>query len=533
MRDIGKLEDRIENLEVTSSLTLLELDTKTLQIQDADGLTRFKTGFFVDDFKNTNLMDIGDVDCNVTVDTDANELTVPTHLWSVKPELALDPIINTETADFSANLELLDPNVKKTGDLVTLNYDEIEWLGNPLASRVENVNPFNLTGFYGKIKLEPASDTWVRNVEVSGGSRTVTGSVARTYVEKKQISSKADDHIRSRNVGFAADGLRPVTRFYPFFDKTSSIDLLPKLVEISMVNGIFTKGEKVEAYVGGKKYACFRITQPDHKSGDINSPSKTFNANPYDTTSLLGTNYSSSSTVLNVDIASIDDEARGTYYGYIPTTGNVTLLGQTSKAQATVTNVRLVADTYGDVFGSFFFRDPLSTPPPSLRFKVGTSTFKLTSSSANEDPNIGSELISSGEAQYITSGKVNTIKSTNVTVRVPPPVYRGRYGGGGRRYVVTGRFNWDGRLQKYSWQKYRSNLRKYGTNDSRMSYGTGIPPNPKGFSGYSRKSSPSGGDGGPSGPSTNTSRSRRRGNSGGTGGGPSGCLLYTSPSPRD
>ena len=139
------------------------------------------------------------------------------------------------------------------------------------------------------------------------------------------------------------------------------------------------------------------------------------------------------STVLNVDIASIDDEARGSYYGYIPTSGNVTLLGQTSKAQATVTNVRLVADTFGDVFGSFFFRDPLATPPPSLRFKVGTSTFKLTSSFANEDPNVGSELISSGEAQYITSGKVNTIKSTNVTVRVPPPVYRGRYGGGGRR----------------------------------------------------------------------------------------------------
>ena len=511
MRDIGKLEDRIENLEVTTSLTLLELDTKTLQIQDADGLTRFKTGFFVDDFKNTNLMDIGDIDCNVTVDTEANELTVPTHLWSVKPELALDPSINVDTADFSADLQLLDPNVKKTGDLITLNYDEIEWLGNPLASRVENVNPFNLTGFYGKIKLEPANDTWVRNIEISGGSKTITGSVARTYIEKIQTSSKADTHIRSRNVGFTADGLRPVTRFYPFFDKTSNIDLLPKLLEISMVNGIFTKGETVEAFIGSKKYAVFRIAQPNHKAGDINSPSKTFNANPYDTTSLLGTNYSSSSSVLNVDIASLDDEARGSYYGYIPTTGNVILLGKTSKAQATVSNVRLVADTFGDVFGSFFFRDPNTTPPPSLRFKVGTSTFKLTSSSTNEDPNIGSELISSGEGQYVTNGKVNTIKSTNVTVRVPPPTYHGKYGGGGNKYVVTGRFNWDGRLQKYSWQQYKNNLRKYGKNDSRGSYGTGVPPNPKGFSGYSRKSSgPSSGPGG--GTSTNS-----RGPSGGPG----------------
>ena len=45
MKDIGKLEDRIANLETTTSLSLLELDTKTLQIQDADGLSRFKTGF--------------------------------------------------------------------------------------------------------------------------------------------------------------------------------------------------------------------------------------------------------------------------------------------------------------------------------------------------------------------------------------------------------------------------------------------------------------------------------------------------------
>ena len=77
--------------------------------------------------------------------------------------------------------------------------------------------------------------------------KTITGTVARTYIEKKQISSEADKHIRSRNVGFEADGLRPVTRFYPFFDLTSGINLLPKLIEISMINGIFTKGENVEA----------------------------------------------------------------------------------------------------------------------------------------------------------------------------------------------------------------------------------------------------------------------------------------------
>ena len=106
MKDIGKLEDRIENLEVTSSLSLLELDTKTLQIQDADGLSRFKTGFFVDDFKNTNLIDTDDDDCNVTIDTEDNELIAPVNFWSVKPELALDPSINSDTADFSTSIPI-------------------------------------------------------------------------------------------------------------------------------------------------------------------------------------------------------------------------------------------------------------------------------------------------------------------------------------------------------------------------------------------------------------------------------------------
>ena len=77
MRDIGKLEDRIDTLETVTSLSLLELDTKTLQIQDADGLSRFKTGFFVDDFKNNDFLDITNPDCKCDVNTENKELESP------------------------------------------------------------------------------------------------------------------------------------------------------------------------------------------------------------------------------------------------------------------------------------------------------------------------------------------------------------------------------------------------------------------------------------------------------------------------
>ena len=174
MKDIGRLEDRIDVLEETTSLSLLELDTKTLQVQDFDGLSRFKTGFFVDDFKNIDLLDSNDPDCKVSVDSDNRELNVPLDFWSMKPELALNLTTNVDTADFSQNLELLDTNVTKTGDLITVAYEEVDWINQPLASRVENVNPFNMVEFIGRIELKPFADSWVRNVEVDGGVRRLT-----------------------------------------------------------------------------------------------------------------------------------------------------------------------------------------------------------------------------------------------------------------------------------------------------------------------------------------------------------------------
>ena len=121
MKDIGKLEDRIDVLEEVTSLSLLELDTKTLQVQDFDGLSRFKTGFFVDDFKNIDLLDTNDPDCKISINSDDRELNVPLDFWSMKPELALNLTTNVDTADFSQNLELLDTNVTKTGDLITVS----------------------------------------------------------------------------------------------------------------------------------------------------------------------------------------------------------------------------------------------------------------------------------------------------------------------------------------------------------------------------------------------------------------------------
>ncbi len=422
MRDIGKIEDRVENLEVVTSLSLLELSARTLQVQDANGIDKFKSGFFADDFKGISFLDVNNADCKSVVDTDSNELNTPLNLFTLKPELALDPSINSDTADFSANLTLLDSNVQKTGDLLTLKYTEKDWINQPLASRVENVNPFNIVVFNGWLTLNPESDNWVTNKEKPGIAQgtTVYGDAEGTVLNQVLVSSEPDPFIRSRNVAFEGTGLKPYTRYYPFFDSTAGIDVIPKLLSIIMTSGTFKKGETVKAYKNKQHVATFRLCQANHKYGDINNPSHTFTINPFDTKVNVPTTYSASSTLLNVDINSLSEEAQGKYSGYIPSGNDVVILGTESSAEAKVDNINLLADAFGDVYGAFFFRDPDKNG--SLKFKNGSKTFRLTSSSTNAIPIAGTVSNSSADAIYTTSGVVDTYQKTTTFIKkLPPP----------------------------------------------------------------------------------------------------------------
>ena len=419
MRDIGTLEDRIESLEELTSLSLLELDTKTLQVQDADGLSRFKSGFFVDDFKNTNLLDNANPDCKCDVISSLQQLVTPTDFYSLKPELALASNINPNTADFSQDLELLDSGVRKTGDLITLDYDEVTLLNQPLASRVENVNPFNMVSFVGNMVLSPSADTWTRNIILDDGTRTVLGDTEETFTNDRIVSSEPDTHIRSRNVSFDVNGIKPTTRFYPFFDGTKGIDIIPKLIEISMDSGSFDINETVEGFDGADRIFAARTCAPNHKNGSISSPTTTYSTNPYNKNLTIPSLYSSSSTILNIDIASLVEEAQGRFFGRIRK--GLKLVGSTSGATATVSRIRLISDTLGDLKGSFFFRDPLGSPTPKLRFTNGVKSFKLTTKADNSAPLLGDAAMSEVETTYRTSGFVDTFRQSTVVVRIPPP----------------------------------------------------------------------------------------------------------------
>ena len=75
MRDIGVIEDRVQHLENVTTLSFLEQKIENLQIKDADGLDRFKSGFFADSFKSRDLTDpASPVDIAVSY----THLTLPT-----------------------------------------------------------------------------------------------------------------------------------------------------------------------------------------------------------------------------------------------------------------------------------------------------------------------------------------------------------------------------------------------------------------------------------------------------------------------
>jgi hypothetical protein len=67
MRDIGKLERRISELEYYTALTLTELQAQKRALPGADGADRFKFGFFVDSFENYTYSDVSNPEYSATI----------------------------------------------------------------------------------------------------------------------------------------------------------------------------------------------------------------------------------------------------------------------------------------------------------------------------------------------------------------------------------------------------------------------------------------------------------------------------------
>ena len=269
MKDIARLEKRIDRLEEATTLTLLEMDTKNFQVLDSNGLNRTRSGFFADNFEDQILSATDNVDYAAALDPFAS---------------FLHPAFNED------NIRLIwdssnSTNIVKRGDNLYIDYDSADFVDASKASTSITVNPFNFTQFKGTLKLSPSSDEW-RDTEtrtgkvVDGGiqldtkqaylwnnhewnwggkeledlkvgSRTsnnknsifnkvVTDEKIREVIGTKVLDVALIPFMRQKKIYFKAEALRPNTRHFAYFDE--------KLVSPTSLSASFVREETFKRY---------------------------------------------------------------------------------------------------------------------------------------------------------------------------------------------------------------------------------------------------------------------------------------------
>ena len=158
MRDIGRIQRRVENMEYYTQLSLLESDAKSMQIQDADGFDRFKNGIITDNFTGHGVGEVSSNDYKNSMDIPNGQL---------RPAFHQNNINFIESDSALANSDAMTDAIRttngyqKTGELITLPYVEEEYLEQPYASTTVNLNEYNTIQFIGQITLTPDNDEWM------------------------------------------------------------------------------------------------------------------------------------------------------------------------------------------------------------------------------------------------------------------------------------------------------------------------------------------------------------------------------------
>ena len=114
-----------------------------------------------------------------------------------------------------------------------------------------------------------------------------------------------------------------------------------------------------------------------------------------------------------MDTFSLATQVEGSFFGHAQ--NGMKLVGQTSGAEATISNVRLISDTLGNLVGCFEIPDPNIDANP--RFETGTKTLRLTTSPTNSK--LSGTVTGSAEANFAAQGVLDTKQETIITTRVP------------------------------------------------------------------------------------------------------------------
>ena len=281
MADIGDLERRINQLQYYTALNLLEKDAKSFQIQDEDGNDRFKSGFVVDNFSGHSVGDVQNEDYRNAIDYEDNELrpkffmkgislieenttdtqrtgdkyqktgdmiTLPyTDVVSVQQEYAsrvenLNPVLTftwtgicklTPSGDEWFEVERLpaliinregnfDQLVAQVGNAMgtVWNSWQTQWSGVTDVSRqVTRGGRFTRGRMILQNVTTRVTTTTTTRQRREGINTRVVAQIDQESIGDRLRSTALIPFMRQKNINFVAEGMKPLTRVYPFFDK--------------------------------------------------------------------------------------------------------------------------------------------------------------------------------------------------------------------------------------------------------------------------------------------------------------------------
>ena len=372
MKDIGNLESRINNIEYYTALNLLEKDAQSLQIQDANGLDRFKSGFVVDNFRGHATGDVKHPDYRAAIDMQNGNL---------RPKYYMKGITLSE--ENTTDTERTNNNYRKTGDVLTLPYEDIVAVDQPYATRVENLNPVLSFSWAGICKLTPSADEWfevdrlpdlIINREgnfdtVLAENRNALGTVWNAW-QTQWSGVTSTSSTRFRDQSFTSAASRSV-RGRAVVERTVTTER-----GVSTRQGIQTSVvAQIDRESQGERILS-RALIPFIRSRNVS----------FDVTGMKP---------LTKVYAFFDKQNVGQYV--TPTGGSL--------------GGDLITSASGSVSGVFQIPDPNVRGNP--RFRTGDRVFRLTS-----DQNNGTESVESfAQSTYSATGILNTVQETIIATR--------------------------------------------------------------------------------------------------------------------
>jgi len=258
MRDISKMERKLDAMEYYISLNQLEQSTSNLNVLDENGLSRFKNGFIVDPFNDTSIANITNPDYKAAIHSDTKSLSpaLNTFALDLNYKQGTSSTIFPSTQDAEIGTLNRNAHVKLLGQPYATNfrncvsnfwkYDGVGSLSpshdmaqdtvtNPVTLDIDLVTPFqdfveNLQQFI-PLTVQNFSNTTTDWTSLGGRlwslQDTVTTSTTALSVNEANSNQSVGDFVsnfefepfmRSREIRVFAAGLRPNTRHYFFFD---------------------------------------------------------------------------------------------------------------------------------------------------------------------------------------------------------------------------------------------------------------------------------------------------------------------------